>query len=682
MKNSTQIIFFVSCFFTLFSASAQAPQKMSYQAVIRNASNTLVANTNVSMKISILQGSATGTVTYMETQNTTTNVNGLATIQIGAGTAVTGVFADIPWSNGLFFIKTETDPTGGTSYTITGTSQLMSVPYALYAEKSGNASWGLDGNFGTTTTNFIGTRNNNDVVFKRNDVLAGRIGIDNISFGNSASLNNTTGYNNAAFGLFALPSNTIGINNTAIGSYSLYSNTSGSNNTALGLSALYDTTGSYNIGIGSQVSVPQPLLNHQMSIGNVIYGADMTSAANGKIGIGVSVPTEKLEVAGKTKTTNLQVTNGAGVDKILTSDAMGNASWQTKVDNWTSTGTTISNTNTGNVGIGTTTPSSYGGFSGKTLEIASYDFSPNNPSNLTFSYETNANNRSIGSITWALKNATTPEKRTSLIASRLENGAPVGAPFGNLEFFTNNGTSLIKAMEISYLGIVRIPKLEISTNAGAGKTLMSDAAGNATWQFPWTNAAGNTFYGTNALAANTTGFENTAIGINSLVSNTSGNYNTAIGKGALNGVTTGLNNTGIGDTANVPNAAGNNQVRVGNTFVTYAGIQVPWSITSDSRWKSDIKKSSLGLDFINKLNPVSYTRKNDDSKKLEYGFIAQEMDATLNQLDAKNNGIITKDDAGMYSVRYNDLLAPMVKAIQEQQIMIEQLKKEIELLKK
>ena len=127
---------------------------------------------------------------------------------------------------------------------------------------------------------------------------------------------------------------------------------------------------------------------------------------------------------------------------------------------------------------------------------------------------------------------------------------------------------------------------------------------------------------------------------------------------------------------------GSNQIRLGNANIAYFGCQVALSVTSDSRWKSDIKKSSLGLDFINKLNPVSYFRNNDETKKLEYGFIAQEMETTLNQLDAKNNGIITKDDAGMYSVRYNDLFAPMVKAIQEQQAIIQKLTNRIEELEK
>ena len=117
----------------------QAPQKMSYQAIIRNTSGALVSSTSVGMKISILQGSETGTVVYSETQTASTNANGLVSLEIGAGTVVTGTFAGINWGNGTYFIKTQTDPTGGTNYTIVGSSQLLSVPYALYTSKSEDA---------------------------------------------------------------------------------------------------------------------------------------------------------------------------------------------------------------------------------------------------------------------------------------------------------------------------------------------------------------------------------------------------------------------------------------------------------------------------------------------------------------------------------------------------------------
>lgn len=128
-----------------FLSIAQVPQKMSYQAVVRNASNALVINASVGMQISILQGSATGTAVYVETQNPTTNDNGLVSLEIGNGTIVSGVFASIDWANGPFFIKTETDPLGGSNYTIVGTSQLLSVPYAMYAETSGSSLPGPQG---------------------------------------------------------------------------------------------------------------------------------------------------------------------------------------------------------------------------------------------------------------------------------------------------------------------------------------------------------------------------------------------------------------------------------------------------------------------------------------------------------------------------------------------------------
>ena len=111
----------------------QSPGKMSYQAVIRTSSNEILTNQLVGMRISLLQGSVSGTAVYVETQTPTTTANGLVSIEIGAGTVVSGTFDMIDWSNGPFFIKTETDPTGATSYSISGTSELLSVPYALHS---------------------------------------------------------------------------------------------------------------------------------------------------------------------------------------------------------------------------------------------------------------------------------------------------------------------------------------------------------------------------------------------------------------------------------------------------------------------------------------------------------------------------------------------------------------------
>src|SRR5690554_7223308 len=138
------------CAVLLMTASvfAQAPEKMSYQAVVRDASDALLGSTSVGMQISILQGSPSGTSVYKERQFPNTNANGLVSIEIGTGIVVTGDFTTIDWSHGPYFIKTETDPTGGASYTITGTSQLLSVPYALYAKTPGGSTPGPQGDTG------------------------------------------------------------------------------------------------------------------------------------------------------------------------------------------------------------------------------------------------------------------------------------------------------------------------------------------------------------------------------------------------------------------------------------------------------------------------------------------------------------------------------------------------------
>ncbi len=147
MKKIVTII--IAAVLLTSAAYSQAPAKMSYQSVVRNSAGTLLANSNVGIKISILQGSVSGTPVYVETHTKTSNANGLVSLEIGDGTFVSGSFPSINWAFGPYFIKTETDPTGGINYTISGTSQLLSVPYALYAETSGSSGsgqWNTDAN--------------------------------------------------------------------------------------------------------------------------------------------------------------------------------------------------------------------------------------------------------------------------------------------------------------------------------------------------------------------------------------------------------------------------------------------------------------------------------------------------------------------------------------------------------
>jgi hypothetical protein len=123
----------------------QAPEGFKYQAVVRDAGNTILNNQAVGMRMTIQQGSIGGTAVYQETFAPTTNGYGLVNLEIGNGTVVSGTFASIDWANGPYFIETAVDVTGGTSYSVMGTSQLMSVPYALYAKTSGSSTPGPQG---------------------------------------------------------------------------------------------------------------------------------------------------------------------------------------------------------------------------------------------------------------------------------------------------------------------------------------------------------------------------------------------------------------------------------------------------------------------------------------------------------------------------------------------------------
>ena len=187
MKHTIIGLFFVISFISGFS---QIPAVFNYQAVLRDASGTIRVNKAVTVRVDLLQTSTSGTSVYAESFSVTTNAYGLINLQIGLGTIISGTFSSINWGSGLYFIKVTVD---GTEM---GTSQLLSVPYALYA---GNAANAFTGNYDDLT--------------------------------NKPTVLDYKG--NTATGIDCLISNT-GQYNTGNGNYSLYSNTSGLANTAFG----------------------------------------------------------------------------------------------------------------------------------------------------------------------------------------------------------------------------------------------------------------------------------------------------------------------------------------------------------------------------------------------------------------------------------------------------------------
>ena len=139
MKKSLLILAVFLCF-NITNTFAQAPQSFSYQAIVRDASNIAITNQNVGIKILILESSQSGNVVYSESHNVITSPLGLVNLKIGDGSTLSGDFSTVSWGSSNHYVRIELDENGGTNYQLMGTSQLLSVPYALYSESSGSGS--------------------------------------------------------------------------------------------------------------------------------------------------------------------------------------------------------------------------------------------------------------------------------------------------------------------------------------------------------------------------------------------------------------------------------------------------------------------------------------------------------------------------------------------------------------
>ena len=342
MKNLYLIIFL----FIGIAASAQAPEKMSYQAVIRDANGAILKNQNVTIQFTVIQPSTPGTPVYQEFHRPTTNTNGLVSIYIGTGTVSSGNFSTVDWSSGPYFLQTEIDPTGGFNYVISSTTELVSVPYALYANVADSLIGGVnetDPIFDASVAKGIGTTDTaywngkldgyteTDPVFDAS-VAKGITAIDTAYWNSkldSSSIQNfvdlttaqtvagaktfssdltvngmTVGKgggavaSNTAIGDSALYSNTTGFENTANGNQALYSNTRGSGNTANGNQALYlNTTGYDNTANGYEALYSNTTGFNNTANGTAALYFNTTGSYNTALGYGANVSPGNLSNA-------------------------------------------------------------------------------------------------------------------------------------------------------------------------------------------------------------------------------------------------------------------------------------------------------------------------------------------------------------------------------------------------
>ncbi len=541
---------------------------------------------------------------------------------------------------------------------------------------------------------------------KSNQFVNTLSGEQNVFIGRASGKSNTTGSDNTAVGYQSLLSNTHGGSNTVLGSYGLTTNTTGDHNTAIGPYTLQlNTTGRFNTALGSGTLS----LNSEGSYNTAVGGLSLNACGLGE---------DNIAVGHRSMFNSYNGFRNIAIGK----DAMYN-----------------SNTGDHNIAIGT---GSLNKNNGRSYQIAIGDSTLFHNSQGFADPSHSQANTAIGSK--SMFENTLGSHNTAVgfksMYGNVEGDHNVG--IGAFALYTNGSgnenTALgYQAMYHNYSGI---------QNTGIGKeALINNTLGSRNSAVGYralsnnNEGTDNTAMGYQALDSNQYGQGNSSFGASSLGSNSTGNYNTGIGSKALQFSTVFSGNTALGYNAGGDNVNGNNntfigyeaktnlsnysnssalgygvvitgsnQVRIGNGQVTSIGGFANWTNISDRRVKKDIEESVHGLDFILRLRPVTYhldleaasriqgvsgTEQSDQAGKeaIRYtGFIAQEVEIAARQSQYDFSGVDKpQHDQDLYGIRYAEFVAPLVKAVQEQQKMIEtqgemirQLQAELEALKK
>ncbi|MBA4242147.1 MAG: hypothetical protein C0448_15590 [Sphingobacteriaceae bacterium] len=580
---------------------AQAPQKMSYQAVIRNTSNALITSSPVGMQISILQGSSTGAVVYSETQTTSTNANGLVSIEIGTGTVVTGTFTAINWANGPYFIKTETDPTGGTAYTISGTSELLSVPYALHAKTAESITGGItetDPVFVASPANGISSSDINNWNNKLSTEVDGSITneLQTLSISNDTIYLSNGGYTKLPTG-FDGNYNSLTNKPTAVSSFSndagyLTSFTEVDGSITNELQTLSISNDTIYLSNGGYTKLPAGFDGNYNSLTNKPTAVSSFSNDAGyltsftEVDGSVTNELQTLRISNDT----IYLSNG-GFAKLPATNAWGlngNAATSTNfigTTNGNPLNFKVSNQKAGKIDINTASVffgawagnSSTGNDNNAFGQSAFYS-NTTGTGNSVFGDEALANsvtgnrNTAIGQYAMGLKaggdNNTAIGYNALQSSSSGSNNTGIGAEAGS----GNTGSSNIFIGNQAGLNSSGSNKLYIA-NSSATPLIYGDFAsakiglGTITPTFKLEVTEDASFNGVRVGRGNGNISNNTTVGFSTLNSNTSGANNTAVGFKALELNTSGGQNTAMGD-----NALAHNTSATGNTSIGYATL--------------------------------------------------------------------------------------------------------------
>ncbi|HRC32851.1 MAG TPA: tail fiber domain-containing protein [Bacteroidia bacterium] len=567
------------------------------------------------------------------------------------------------------------------------------------------AGWGLNGNSGTSITNFIGTKDAKPLQFKVNNQLSGKLDYSanaNTSYGYKTLINNT-GVNNTALGYQSLGSTTTGGYNTAVGTYSLLNNTLGYQNTAIGSNALVSNqTGNENSALGYGALLNNTTGSGNIAIGNVALNHNTTGNENTAMGVyalynnttgggGVAYGAYALQ-GNTTGTNNTAIGNSALFSNTSGSNNVANGAGALSSNSYGTENTAI-----GKWALFSNTGGASNSAHGAEALYSNTTGLLNTANGYRTLYQNTTGNYNTANGSYSLLFNTVGNQNTATGLNSLQKNT-TGS------YNTANGSGA------SYSNTTGNYNTATGYNALYSSTTTDD----------------NTAYGANSLYYNTSGFANVANGTSALYNNTTGFGNTACGYRSLYLHPEGVTNTGIGDFAEVSTNGIVGATALGSFSVSNATYKIvigqsgqatmviggykPWSNLSDGRFKEDVKENVPGLEFINALRPVTYvvdvdklnhhiTAQMPDSmarhyypdadaiaaakKNIQTGFIAQEVEATAKKIGYQFDGVnAPTNPTDNYSIAYSQFVPSLVKAVQEVDKENSELKNKVSSLEK
>lgn len=697
-------------------------QGINFQGVARSANGTIIASSNISLRLSIISKNVDATPEYIETKTVVTNPQGIFSVVVGDATnaVVTGNFKNIAWKDGIKFLKVEMDPSAGTNYINMGATQLQYVPFSYYANgvDAANVAGVLpvkSGGTGFTTLSDLKAAINKS----ESSTFLNRINFTDEN-ANDHINKYDTGYNSPLI-------------------YSRYFYGHYGDLVIQGMSKTY--TGNIHFVTGSNIAGYDPPTQR------------MVIMDNGNIGIGdftpFNPPTSKLQVNGMVSATGYKVPGGtstqylradgtvtnsvtAGVPYSGASQAVDLGSYDMKVNGITvgiGSGTTTVTNNTAigkdallsnttgvyNSAIGYQSLSSstsgsansalgYFALNSNTMGVFNSAFGSNALQSNTsgnqntaigvkslISNRTGNDNTAIGK--WSMYNNLTGERNTAIglntLFSNVGNNGSISIGYNAMYYADDRTTGRITGnTAVGYEALMG--SSTPANNTGVDNTAIGKNALKVN-----SSGSNNTALGQWTLASNSSGFSNTAIGNASLGNSLTGNKNTAVGVVSLANLQTGENNLAIGFWSGFNLNSGDNNIIIGanaepssnvvnneitignsNNNVIRSAVTTITSL-SDARDKKNINDLSIGLNFINSLKPRVFnwdkrewykTGVSDGSKisnEQTAGFIAQELDESQNKYNADWLKLVYKSNPNKWEATYGNLLPIVVKSIQE-----------------